>query len=718
MPDDKTIRKVTLAKEVGGKIEYFYPKTSSDIVSCEYDGNAEIHTVEDAIGDLNRIVNGIAQITDFERSLQTKCNNFEQEITGGVENINQAYDTIKELSDYFYAHEDEFQQLSILVNLIKNQIESSNIEDNVNSLYDEFLNGDAESTAVMTKINNLNSQINSLRYMSTSIQSSISSYNNNLSTYNSRIDGEVNSSGLRSSAQSAINRINNASLELYNKVMGITNGSVLNLTYNTLKKISDRILEDNTLVDSIYNKFAEIDAIYGDSENGLLKDVNDLSERNSLATLEILEEDIGISFDGENNPVYNDEGNTLYGRAKAIMDLVDYLYDSIFDIDTGLLTQLQHPEGRFMIKSEVSSYINNKPTNSWEFIKTMIHRGAGPLLYPLGSEIVIDHPYFNKLIFEVVGYDVYGTEALDQSLLPSSGYEANVSQDVFDHTMTIALKEITSLKFQFDAAEALVYVQNALLIGDYSISLGDDQNTVYFSTVEIIPSGGQICINKSNDKITVYESATSTISSAIYNCYTSPISGKNYISLGRCGIDSNCNIYSRAINGNSNWSQSAIRLYLNGEAWRPSHKFDRPPSDNNIKNKPFYNSSMNNSEFGKFFNIVSRVAIQTLANDTYEVSDDNNGRSFTLQQPYYTLDKFYLASIDEMYGENRFKYYKNNPINKYTNIDDNGDPDYQVYKLRSNSSNMPDRTANVGASGGLTYTIAKTPGSLCIVCTI
>jgi len=714
--DNKIIRKVTLAKEVGGTIETFYPKTSSDIVSCEYDGNSEIHTVENAIGDLNGIVDGIAQISDFERSLQTKCNTFEQELTGGVQNLDQAYDTIKELSDYFYTHQDEFEQLSILVNLIKNTIDSSNIEQNVGSLYDEFYNSGDESLNV--KFNNLNTLINSLSSMNNTMNSLISIYNNNLSTYNSRIDGDTNSNGLRSSAQSAINRISNASVELYNKVMGITNGTVLDLTYNTLKKISDRILDDNTIINSINNKLAEIDAIYGDSESGLLKDVNELNDRNSLATLEILEEDIGISFDSSNSPIYNDEGNTLYGRTKSIIDLVDILYDSVFNENTGILTQLQHPEGRFMIKSEVSTYINNKPENSWEFIKTMVHRGAAPLLYPLGSEIIIDHTYLGTLVFEVVDYDRYGIEAIDQTLLPSSGNEVDKTQDVYNHTMTIALKEITLLKFQFDAAEALVYVQNDLLIGDYSISLGNGQNTIYFSTVEIIPSGGQICINKSNDKITVYDSATSTISSAIYNCYTSPLSGKNYISLGTCGTDSNCNIYSRAINGNSNWSQSAIRMYLNGETWKPAHKFDRPPSDNNIKNKPFYNSTMSNSEFGKFFNIVSMVPIQTQSNDTYEVSDDNNGRSFTLEQPYYTLDKFYLASMDEMFGDNRFEYYKANSINKYANNSNNQDPDYEVYKLRSNSSNMPDRIANVSANGGLTYTIAKTSGSLCIVCTI
>ena len=150
-------------------------------------------------------------------------------------------------------------------------------------------------------------------------------------------------------------------------------------------------------------------------------------------------------------------------------------------------------------------------------------------------------------------------------------------------------------QMQCDNTEALYYTKDGLAAGIYHFTLLPGYDTTYgggstfqFQLTKPVPAGGILMFpwgwntQASTTKISSYTKVTDT--DAIE---TVPVSlGAGGTDLGTAdGKTENMNHTHRIRYGSNNWSESAIRQWLNsdgaaGTFWVPKTVFDRPPTWN------------------------------------------------------------------------------------------------------------------------------------------
>ena len=222
----------------------------------------------------------------------------------------------------------------------------------------------------------------------------------------------------------------------------------------------------------------------------------------------------------------------------------------------------------------------------------------------------------------------------------------------------------------------------------------------------------------STTKISSYTKVTDT--DAIE---TVPVSlGAGGTNLGTAdGKTENMNHTHRIRYGSNNWSESAIRQWLNsdgaaGTFWVPKTVFDRPPT---------WNSSMAgwmNGMDADFLEVIAPVRLTTARNNINE-----GGGSDT------TIDKFYFPSrpnlymgkennIDEGPAWQRYSAYSDKDAAN-TGADSarikrlNGNP--QWYWIRTPDTGRADYVRNVSSDGSLNYVNAGSGyGGVAPACTI
>lgn len=271
--------------------------------------------------------------------------------------------------------------------------------------------------------------------------------------------------------------------------------------------------------------------------------------------------------------------------------------------------------------------------STWAGIQKAVRVGVAPDLIPVGTQLSVTHSVYGDILFDVVAHDLY-----------KSRYDKNA------HTMTLMSHNLIRA-MHYDRIEAFYYADTALSAGTYNFTIPTTvgswaAGTYNFTLTKILPVGGQLCINGSNNTtltslpVVSYEnqSTTTTLESVAIT------SGSNGTSLGTFGTE--LNRTERASYGSDNYKESAIRQFLNssaekGSVWTPQTKFDRPPhweSDT---------AGFLNGIDTEFSAVLGEVVIPCHTNDKYEYPYSTTGVS----EKYIVKDKVYLPSQREIFGE-------------------------------------------------------------------
>lgn len=368
-------------------------------------------------------------------------------------------------------------------------------------------------------------------------------------------------------------------------------------------------------------------------------------------------------------------------------------------------------QNRFLAALVTAQGGTAKPT-SWANVQALVRAGLHKKVFAIGDQLVCQKGSSN-ITWDVIGID-HDTPADSQ----------------FTHSLTLQLHDCLSSQMQVDAPEALYYAENGLSAGTYHFTIqgsytpiGGTSKTYCFTLASDIPAGGQLTFSwtyntqAGNAKITSYGAdLTTVIESDI-----SVTEGSSGTSLGTTdGNSTNLNFIEKARFGSNNYSESAIRQFLNsnnsaGSVWTPQTNFDRPPTwANNTAGFMFDLDS-------DFLAVIGKVNKLTALNT---VTD--GGGSITLD------DKFFLLSRSEVYGglENNinegspYPYYKD-----YSSLSEAGTGnDSNRIKYRSGSasswvirtpfSSGAGNIRSINASGGVPSTGTYSNGGIAPACVI
>lgn len=284
---------------------------------------------------------------------------------------------------------------------------------------------------------------------------------------------------------------------------------------------------------------------------------------------------------------------------------------------------------------------------SWQQIRRDIRLGKGPALYPVGTQIVLEHATLGDIIMDVVSHDT-----------------VKKAGDSDAHTMVILAHDCL-MNLQFDSAEAFYYAENGLEPGTYNFTIVSAisswaAGTYEFTLTQEVAAGGQLCLSG------VYSTAMTSLKVRSYSSRTSTTmleevaitEGSGGTSLGSIAAD--LNHPHRICYGSNNYKESAIRQMLNSEAaagsvWTPQTKFDRPPSWLTTQ------AGFLNGCPADFKAAIATAVVKCSANNTYEAPDS----TVTKNTAYELQDKVFLASRNEVGfsagdvedGSAAFQYY-------------------------------------------------------------
>lgn len=299
----------------------------------------------------------------------------------------------------------------------------------------------------------------------------------------------------------------------------------------------------------------------------------------------------------------------------------------------------------------------NYPIDSWKAVQNIVRLGLAPQVFAIGDLFRVSKGS-ETLTFEVAGFD-------SETLVDKTK----------KHSMQLHLLNVYK-QMQCDNTEALYYAKDGLAAGIYHFTLLPDYDTTYgggstfqFQLTKPVPAGGILMFpwgwntQASTVKISSYTKVTDT--DAIE---TVPVSlGAGGTDLGTAdGKTENMNHTHRIRYGSNNWSESAIRQWLNsdgaaGTFWVPKTVFDRPPT---------WNSSMAgwmNGMDADFLEVIAPVRLTTARNNVNEGGGSD-----------VTIDKFYFPARPNLY------------MGKENNIDEG--PAWQRYSAYSDKD-----AANTGA---------------------
>lgn len=289
--------------------------------------------------------------------------------------------------------------------------------------------------------------------------------------------------------------------------------------------------------------------------------------------------------------------------------------------------------------------------SSWKGVQKAVRAGVAPNLFPIGTQLLVNHSVYGDKLYDVVAHDYF-----------KSAHDKNA------HTMTLMCHEPIA-QIQYDAEEALWSGEVAPQRYTFSVdsTVGEWEQGIYLFTVESYAGDATLVLNggvetpMTNLILTVYNSeGEERETCSIYKVST------QYLHLGSLGKE--LNHPHRITYGSNNYKESAIRQFLNssaeaGKVWTPQTKFDRPPVWANTL------AGFVNGLDEEFLSCVGEVIVPCAANNTYESPDSTTKKG----EKYTVTDKFYLASQIEVSGDTasivddgstQFPYYED-----ATNVD-------------------------------------------------
>ena len=304
--------------------------------------------------------------------------------------------------------------------------------------------------------------------------------------------------------------------------------------------------------------------------------------------------------------------------------------------------------------------------NTWEDIKNAVRLGLGEKLFPVGYEFAtLDADTTQNIIWVVRAHDHH-----------------TAANNKLTHTMTLETKNVYSLSsgaqkaVQYDATEAFYFAELGLAAGTYNITIAnqdwytaDNGKTFQFELTKALPVGGQLVFamtyNATLEGKSVKSYANKTTTTALETVTLTE--GSEGTSLGTTnGSSPNVNHMHRAIFGSNNYAQSAVRQWLNsaavaGSVWTPTNVFDRPASW-----ATSYNGFMHGLP-ADFLAVVQPAVLACRTNSLFEV-ESLDGAAFAINQLYsLKVDKFFLLSRPEIFGDWDSASYKDGTQLEYYN---------------------------------------------------
>lgn len=283
---------------------------------------------------------------------------------------------------------------------------------------------------------------------------------------------------------------------------------------------------------------------------------------------------------------------------------------------------------------------------TYKDVQEIVRSGLAQKCFAIGDQISVMRDE-TQLTFDIIGFD--HDEASDPNI---------------HHTMTLQLHDLWSSHLVFDAAEALLVAKQALPAGTYNITLnhgtyggGTAQDSTYqFVTTKEIPAGGAIKHSTmgqysssgytkaqiTGGKFTTYTTADATTA---LESNIATVEGNSGTNLGTASasnpsyrVETNycyVNFTERNFYGSNNWSQSALRQWMNSDGaantwWTPQTVFDRPG-----------NATVDGFLKGMDANFLSvlcavKKKTQNSVSDGYGITESD--------------EKFFLLSRPEVYG--------------------------------------------------------------------
>lgn len=345
---------------------------------------------------------------------------------------------------------------------------------------------------------------------------------------------------------------------------------------------------------------------------------------------------------------------------------------NVIDIST------ENQPSKVYVQGNISAF----SVSTWANVQKLVRAGLHDKYFAVGDQLVCQKGN-SDLTWDIIGFD-HDTPTDSQ----------------YTHSMTLQLHDCLPSTMQFDAPEALYYAENGLAAGTYNFTIQSGYDTAYgggktyqFTLENAIEPKGQLTFGwgygtqAANAKITSYDEDLVQIEQV------SVTEGSGGTSLGTTnGTSTNLNHIHRVRYGSNNYTQGAIRQFLNssaaaGSVWESKTNFDRPPVWNS--DTAGFMSDLD-SDFLAVVGAVHKVACIN------NVTDGGGLAAFD--------DKFFLLSRSEAYGGNEvtsvdegspYPYYSD-----YSDLSEAGtDTDTNRIKYRSGTAQVWGLRSSITSSG-------------------
>ena len=279
--------------------------------------------------------------------------------------------------------------------------------------------------------------------------------------------------------------------------------------------------------------------------------------------------------------------------------------------------------------------------SDWRGVQDAVKKGLAPTIFPIGTQLMVNHSTYGDVPYTVVAHNHFKnaqskdaptmTLMCQKVLLPSnlsSSYApVPVSYDA-PEAFYRAEKELRDEIYNV----TVPYTVGELEAGTYNFSLVDSDMQAY-------PIGTRLCLTTIADGSPIVELYHYESNSYLGDAHLTK--GDKGISLGTFGVE--LNHLHRVLYGSNNYSESAIRHYLNNEAAKPTKhilhgEYDVPAGWINTNDGFIYglDSGLRDS--------IVEVIVPCTTNDTFESPNSDT----VVGEPYTLVDKVFLPSATEL----------------------------------------------------------------------
>lgn len=223
------------------------------------------------------------------------------------------------------------------------------------------------------------------------------------------------------------------------------------------------------------------------------------------------------------------------------------------------------------ILASIASHVgtNGMKISNWEDVQRIVRMGLADKAFAVGDQFVSKYGADSEIVWDVIG--------INHDIPTDKKYTNSLTIQAHD----------CILNAQFDASEALYYVETELPAGTYNFTY--DSVAYQFTLTQPVPTGGQITFPWA------YNTDILTTKASTYSSKTSTVAIETVgIVVGSEGTEltpinnMNCCRY-----GSNNYLESNARQWLNSNeasfTWIPKTNYDRPSTGSSYSGAGFLN---------------------------------------------------------------------------------------------------------------------------------